>query len=245
MNARAWSLALCAAMLGGCEPAAQPKAPAPASQPVIVRPATTAPSTTATRPPKIVTAKPPQFPQTPPAGATNPARQPATAPASQPASQPADPFPGVRGVDAASFGQPIENPLANIGPEYKAAMKLKGLDLEPLAKLKAYRITGEHVAAYAKTFVNKRPDVLLVFGPAFITHGDVYSAGPILAIGDAQFGGDITGKGLIWLAENARPPGVITGGPIILAPSVKLTTLTLKGETWLGDYGWRPKESGK
>lgn len=242
-------MVLCGALLAGCRQSAPP---APATQLVIVRPATTAPSTTPTRPPKIVTAKPPRIPKsqpaaTPPASrpATAPASQPATAPATQPTTQPADLFPGVKGVDAASFGQPIPNPFATIGPEYKAAMKLKGLDIEPLAKLKAIQLTGEHIGTYTKTFVNKKPEIVLVFGPGFITHGDIYSAGPMLATGNAQFGGDITGKGLVWLAENSRPQGVITGCPIILAPTVKHTTLTLKGEAWLGDYGWRPKESGK
>lgn len=237
MNGKLWAMLTCGALMAGCE---QP-APPPVTQPALVSSATTQPGTTITRRPKTIAAKPPRVPKVHPVVATQPATVPASQPASQPMTQPAAPFPGVKGVDAMSFGQPVANPFANIGPEYKAAMKLKGLDIEPLTKLKAVLLTGEHIGAYTKTFVNKKSDVLLVFGEKFITHGDVYSAGPVLAIGNAQFGGDIIAKGLVWLAEDSRPQGMITGCPIIIAPSVKHTFLTLKGEAWLGDYGWRGK----
>src|SRR5262249_60011368 len=76
--------------------------------------------------------------------------------------------------------------------------------MEGLLKLEARLITGEYFGAESLDFVNKDTDTILVFAQEFKTHGDVYSAGPVLALDGAVFA-RLVGGDLVWLVEDSRP----------------------------------------
>jgi hypothetical protein len=91
-----------------------------------------------------------------------------------------------------------------------------------------------------KHFVNRDPDTVLVIGKGFKTHGDIFSVGPVLAVEDAHFMGDVTGADLVWFVDESFPRGVTTGLPVILAPSAKHSQMNAGSpDIWWGDYGWR------
>jgi hypothetical protein len=143
-------------------------------------------------------------------------------------------------VDATVWGQDTPNPFTNITPEGKAMLEERCLDIDKLARYKAVLITGNYCGANRRDFVNTRADVILVFGEGFITHGDVISAGPVLAMGNAHFMGNITARGLAWFVEKSFPRGQTLGAPIIIAPTAQKSQIKLpEGQAWFGDYGWQ------
>jgi hypothetical protein len=136
--------------------------------------------------------------------------------------------------------QPVANPFTNLSPEGKARLTARGVAPERLAKLKAVLLTGSYAGAGTKNFVNRDPGTVLVIDGKFFTHGEVYSAGPVLAVGGAHFMGNVTGADLVWFVEESFPRGTITGLPVILSPSASRSQMSPgSADVWHGDYGWR------
>jgi hypothetical protein len=145
-----------------------------------------------------------------------------------------------QGVSTADVCVPIVNPFTNLTAGGKAKLEARGVDTRRLAKLKAVLLTGNYCGAFAKTFVNRDADTILVIGKGFVTHGDVHSLGPVLAVEDAHFMGDVTGADLVWFVDSSFPRGTTTGLPVILAPTANHGHMHPgSADVWWGDYGWR------
>ena len=135
----------------------------------------------------------------------------------------------------------MANPFTALTEEGKTKLKFRGIDPERLPKLKAVYLTGEYCGADSKDFVNNDPDTVLVIGKGFITHGQVYSLGPILAVENAHFMSNVTGADLVWFADESLPRGQTQGAPVLLAPTAHHSGLyPVNKHVWKGDYGWRP-----
>jgi hypothetical protein len=147
-------------------------------------------------------------------------------------------------ADVRQVAREVANPFTALTEEGKARLKLRGVDPDRLSKLKALYLTGSFVGAASKDLVNKDPDTVLVIGKGFITHGQVYSLGPILAVEDAHFMGDVTGADVVWFADQSFPRGKTRGAPVILAPTAQHSQMRVgTRHVWHGDYGWRaPKD---
>src|SRR5205823_5288433 len=109
------------------------------------------------------------------------------------------------GVATSDWCKSVVNPFTNLTPEGKAKLRARGIDAERLARLKAVLLTGIYCGADMKTFVNRDPDTILIIGKGFITHGDVHSLGPILAVEDAHFMSRVTGADLVWFVDQSFP----------------------------------------
>jgi hypothetical protein len=130
-------------------------------------------------------------------------------------------FKSIRGVGAASAGVVIENPLKKADPAAAESWKKLGLDLERAKAMKCVRIDGHFAGADSRESVNLDPDLLLVIGEGFFTHGNVYSLGPILATGQAHFMGDIYSASWVLFADESFPRGTVFASRIMLGPHSK------------------------
>jgi hypothetical protein len=145
-----------------------------------------------------------------------------------------------KGADTADSCESVVNPFTNLTVEGLAKLKARGVDVERLAKHKAVLLSGNYDGANSKTFVNRDPDTILIVGKGFVTHGDVYSVGPILAVDDAHFMRNLTGADLVWFVDKSFPRGTTTGLPVILAPTASHSQMDPgSADVWFGDYGWR------
>ena len=147
-------------------------------------------------------------------------------------------------VDVLKFATTVANPFTMLTEEGKTKLKLRGVDPVRLAKLKAVYLTGNHRDTGSKGLVNNDPDTVLVIGKGFITRGPVFSLGPILAIENAHFMGNVTGADVVWFADQSFPRGQTRGAPVILALTAIHSQMgTGTKHIWQGDYGWRaPKD---
>src|SRR5262249_42040511 len=138
----------------------------------------------------------------------------------------------------------VANPFTALTEAGKDKLIFRGINPDRLPKLKAVYLTGEYCGAATRNFVNNDPDTVLVIGKGFITHGDVYSLGPVLAVENAHFMGNVTGADVVWFVDQSFPRGQTKGAPVILAPTAHHSQMS--GGTkhiWQGDYGWRaPKD---
>jgi hypothetical protein len=145
-----------------------------------------------------------------------------------------------RGFDATRWGEDVRNPFTDLTAEGKAKLKAEGVEVDRLAKLKAVLITGNYCGANSKTFVNRDPDTILILGNGFVTHGDVWSLGPVLGVENAHLMGRLTGADLVWFVERAWPRMRTRGAPHLAAMTSPLPhDPKTKGELRRGDYGWR------
>jgi hypothetical protein len=133
-------------------------------------------------------------------------------------------------INAKNWGEDIANPFTNLTDEGRERLKARGIDVERLMKLPARLLIGNYCGASRKHFINKDPDTILVLGKGFVTHGKVYSLGPILAVADAACSRDVVGANLVWFVEDSRSPEEMLGRPLIVAARD-------------GDYGWRRPEN--
>jgi hypothetical protein len=146
----------------------------------------------------------------------------------------------VSGLNAKNWGEDIANPFTNVTAEGKKKLHAQGIDAARLPSLKAVLITGSYCGANSKTFVNSDPDTVLVLGKGFITHGAVYSVGPVLAIEDAHIMGSLTGADFVWFVDKSFPRFKTTGVPLIAAPgTVEPHERAVSASLIKGDYGWR------
>lgn len=148
-----------------------------------------------------------------------------------------------RETNAVQWGEETSNPFAGITAEGRQKLEARGVRVARLLKMRAVLLTGNYCGAQGRDFVNSDRDVILVIGRGFITHGNIRSAGPICARGDAHFMGNVTGSGLVWFVEDSFPRGTVVGNPVIVAPTVNCGQMTAGvDEVWRGDYGWRASE---
>jgi hypothetical protein len=147
------------------------------------------------------------------------------------------------GTDATTWGESIANPFTALSEEGKKKLRVEGVEVDRLLKMRARLITGNYCGAMRKTFVNRDPDVILVFGKGFITHANVHSLGPVLAVKDAHFMSDVTGADLVWFVDETFPRGRTSGLPLALAPTARTNQMKSVGRDVLsGDFGWRAPE---
>jgi hypothetical protein len=155
-------------------------------------------------------------------------------------ANPASVVKATEGVDLTMAGHAIANPFQHITADGAAKLKARGIDVEALKRMKARMITGSYAGAKARTFVNRDPNMIMVFGEDFFTHGGAYSLGPVLLMNDAHFMGPIVSSNLVWCVDNAFPREVTVGKPVILCPSAYFSQVKLfESEVWHGDYGFR------
>jgi hypothetical protein len=148
----------------------------------------------------------------------------------------------VEGVDATTWGESIANPFTALTEEGKKKLRAEGVEVDRLSRMKARLITGSYYFGPGKTFVNRDPDVILVFA-RFSSYGDVHSVGPVLAADDTSFMGQIRGAGLVWCLDDSYPRGRTSGMPLVVAPSVVRHLGKLDADALRGDYGWKaPKD---
>lgn len=156
----------------------------------------------------------------------------------------ADQVKKAQAVDVTPFAKQITNPFTALTEEGKAKLKLRGINVDRLAKLKAVYLVGNYCGAASKNFVNKDADTILILGKGFVTHGQVYSLGPLLAVDDAHFMGDVAGADLVWFTGKSFPRGQTSGAPVILSLTAGHSQMRIMSKhVWHGDYGWRaPKD---
>ncbi len=143
-----------------------------------------------------------------------------------------------KGMDAAERGRPAANPFTKLSRAGKARLRLRGVDPERLAKLKAVQVTGPAPGENAMSVVNRDPDTVLILGKGFGAE-EVFSMGPVLAVEDAGWG-TLTGTDLVWATEKANVGTNPIGLPLILAPTARHYLLApVCPDVWWGDYGWR------
>jgi hypothetical protein len=148
------------------------------------------------------------------------------------------------GVAITAVAEKTANPFTNLTDEGKAKLKLRGIDVERLARFQARLLTGSHRGA-AKLFLNKDADTILILGKDFNTDGPICSAGPVLAMENAQFSGQVVSADLIWIVEKAFPRCELMGLPVILSPTSEYSQMVpMTEDVWRGDYGWRPPKAG-
>ncbi len=143
------------------------------------------------------------------------------------------------GDDTAEACKPTANPLAALSEAGKARLRMRGVDPDRLAKLKAVLLTGEYRGKAARDFVNRDPDTVLILADGFVSAGRVSSAGPLVALGHARFQGPVTGADIVWLAEKTMALAPVRGLPVIAAPSAHLAPEAgYWPDIWVGHYGW-------
>jgi hypothetical protein len=148
-----------------------------------------------------------------------------------------------KGIDATRWGEDIRNPFTNLTAEGKAKLKKQGVDVERLVKRRAVLLTGVYSGANRKPFVNRDPDTILVLGKDFVTHGRVYSLGPVLAVENAAVMRRLTGADLVWFVEEAELSDWTRGSPLLVSSKAwqDVDPDTQKALRH-GDYGWRRPE---
>lgn len=80
-------------------------------------------------------------------------------------------------------------------------------------------ISDDYCGASSTDFVNTDPRTVLVI-QHFHTHGDVYSAGPIVTRGKTHFQGNVISEDVVYFGGQAFPREIVVGGKIYLEPSV-------------------------
>ncbi|HIQ06841.1 MAG TPA: hypothetical protein EYH35_00090 [Thiotrichaceae bacterium] len=65
--------------------------------------------------------------------------------------------------------------------------------------------------------INKDPKTILVVGSGTVTHGGIYSLGPIVLIGKTHIMGDIYSPKLVWLGLNVTLSSRVIGLPIVFS----------------------------
>jgi hypothetical protein len=148
---------------------------------------------------------------------------------------------GAEGRDINLAGETVTNPFASLTEEGRVKLRARGIDVNRLARLEAKLLAGYYYGNPV-TFVNKKAEILVVVDGSFRTHGDLYSLGPILATGKAQFMGPVIGADLVWFLDNSSPRDETLGLPIILAPGANQCEIRPGCEyIWYGDYGLRSR----
>jgi len=143
-------------------------------------------------------------------------------------------------VDVTQVARKVANPFTALTEEGKTRLKFRGIDPDRLPKLRAVYLTGNYCGAASTDFVNNDPNTVLVIGKGFVTHGRVYSLGPLLASDDAHFMGEVTGADIVWFVDQSFPRGQTRGAPVILAPTAHHSQMGVGTKhIWQGDYGWR------
>lgn len=145
----------------------------------------------------------------------------------------------VEGTDVTKACKPTKNPFAALSKEGAARLSARGIDPKRLAKLKARYLTGSYCGANSLNFVNRDPNTVLVVGKGFVSHGKVFSLGPIVAVDDAHFMGDVTGADLVWFVDKSFPRDLTVGLPVILATTASHSQIDVAtADVWWGDYGF-------
>ena len=141
-------------------------------------------------------------------------------------------------LPASEAGQPAENPFKAIKPAGLAIFKKRNVDIDAIQKMKAVLITGTYTGSKRREIVNDDPNLIVILGKGFITHGSVTSRGPILAVDDAHFMGNVKGESIVWFTGESQPRGETVGSPVICGPKVYMRQAKWTGdEVWVGTYG--------
>lgn len=92
----------------------------------------------------------------------------------------------------------------------------RGCKAKEIARLKYVQLQGEYFGTAMKDFINWQPDVLLVIGPHFGTHGQIISLGPVLAIGEAN-NGNLASQQWIFFDDNSSAYPEVGGSEIFIS----------------------------
>ena len=129
--------------------------------------------------------------------------------------------PGRRSSRTKAIGRPCANPFAKIDARFKARWKKIGVDSVSLGKLPAIRVEGQFYGARSVELIHDDPGTVLVLGSPFGSHGDLYSVGPVVAVDEAHFMGNIFANAPVWFRDQSFPRGLVFGKPIILDSTVR------------------------
>ena len=125
-----------------------------------------------------------------------------------------------RALDVRRVAKPCRNPFEDVAVEDCPAWKACGVDVPRLAALRAVRVEGDFCGTYGRTLLNRDPATVLVLGSPFVTHGGVYSLGPVVALEGAHFMGNVVADAPVWFRDESFPRLVVFGRPIVLDASV-------------------------
>ena len=144
----------------------------------------------------------------------------------------------IEGKDASQWGTDVANPLCMVTEAGVQMFSERGVDIEEMAGYRTVLITGSYCGANTIQLINKDPEVLLVIGEGFTTHGNIYSLGPILATADSHFMGKIISTSLVWCIDESCPRGLTIGFPLVFSDTASISqSKTITEEVWHGDYG--------
>jgi len=146
----------------------------------------------------------------------------------------------IEGKDASRWGTDMENPLARVTDRGVEMFAKRGIDIRKMAGFKTVLITGNYCGANSIDLVNTDPEVLLVIGEDFTTHGDLFSLGPVVAMANSHFMGKIISTSLVWCIDESFPRDLTIGFPLVLSDTAETSQIeTITKEVWRGDYGLR------
>lgn len=112
----------------------------------------------------------------------------------------------------------IRNPLTQLPPQSYADLQKKGIDIKAMSHYKARYIAGSLTGSNSIDIINRDPTTILVIGSGTVTHGDIYSLGPIILVGKVYLMGAIYSSDLVWLGSKVQTSG---NDPAIGLPFVR------------------------
>jgi hypothetical protein len=129
---------------------------------------------------------------------------------------------------ASEIGEMAANPFMELDESSLCFWKAARITLAALASLPARRVRGQYYGTQSIALVNEDPGIVLVLGPDFAGHGDVYSNGPVVVDG-AHLMGSVFSDGIIWLRNGAFPRATVAALYIFAETSVNVS----QGQSWL------------
>ena len=129
---------------------------------------------------------------------------------------------------ASALGSPCPNPFREADLRAFEIPEATGIAVNSFTNLSAVGIHGQYYGANMINVINDDPSVVLVVGPDFEGHGDIYSRGPVVIDG-AHLMGNVFAEGPIWLRHRACPRGNVAGQFVF----AETTTDGSQGHSWL------------
>jgi hypothetical protein len=129
---------------------------------------------------------------------------------------------------ASELGAACRNPFLDIDPRGLPCWNAPGVSWTVLTNLSAVRVRGEFYGAQSIDVVNSDPSLVVVLGPDFAGHGDVFSKGPVV-VDAAMLMGSVYAEGPVWLRNHAHPREKVVGQTIFAETTLNGSS----GESWL------------
>lgn len=113
------------------------------------------------------------------------------------------------------YGVPIRNPFRQLPTTAEQIIIKAGIDIKTMSSYKARYVSGHLTGARSLNIINTDPTTILVIGTGTVTHGGVYSRGPVVVVGDVNLMGALYSKDLVWGGDAAGRGTPSIGLPIV------------------------------